>query len=494
MAHAGMLAAARASHAGLSALACFSLHASVAKFMHADASCTPPRLALCVAGAARGFTSPLVLDALRRNLLEPLAGRSPAATGTRLFLSLKIADSAKRAGGVAFHQHRIGVESIRDALSELHELVGEAMIVNGSGAYDPSRWRDHGDGTEANVVAADPTLWRSYTASHCKRSGYLDAGNNEERLVHQHLGLAWCRGAILRSEATTRTRFDVVAFTRPDLVWWTPLPTWCNVSAQWRSSMWSCDSPGCDMSWVAPRTYMERLMGQAEMHRDCNEPHSAWHGKVRNVRSVASCCSTSEWLLWYAQSARAQSSLIRLGADSFSPAGNASTAGGYGEIPVTRLRAFEPDRGSFSLLREASGACELALSDGYGQKKERLRLQQWHGLSVATGERLRARFGPEPDNLTACRRMLLRSSQLQLVALTAVTSGRRHAAHRVDVTLPSKTARGAALGVKNSSQPVARAKHTPLDLWGLDAVGLTMMRSALDNAWTAASWRPQAEG
>ena len=37
----------------------------------------PPRVAFCLAGAARAFSSPLVLSALRANLIAPLAGIDP---------------------------------------------------------------------------------------------------------------------------------------------------------------------------------------------------------------------------------------------------------------------------------------------------------------------------------------------------------------------------------------------------------------------------------
>ena len=53
--------------------------------------------------------------------------------------------------------------------------------------------------------------------------------------------------------------------------------------------------------------------------------------RARNVRDIASCCSTSEWLLWYAQSARA-------GGLVAPPAGvgGKTNQGGAGAIPVER--------------------------------------------------------------------------------------------------------------------------------------------------------------
>lgn len=126
-------------------------------------------------------------------------------------------------------------------------------------------------------------------------------------------------------------------------------------------------------------------MGQAALHRDCTHtsapPHGA--GRVRNVRQLASCCATSEWLLWFAQSSRA--------------------AAGAREIAVLRTSALEPERTHFSLLREANHACERSLSRSY-DRTHALALQQRHGLSAATSARLRRLFGE--GNVSACRRAL----------------------------------------------------------------------------------------
>ena len=293
--------------------------------------------------------------------------------------------------------------------SWLRPLIASAAIINGSGAYVDMGERE-GDGV--SFVDADPTAWRRFRATRCssnttllqnssqlsccRMAGYLQEGNNEERLIHQHLGLRWCKHAIERYERS-HLAFELIVFARPDLVWWQPLPPWC--SWDWSVRMLSCDRPGCDMAWVAPRRYMTRLLGQAELHRDCNLRSAPPHGanRARNVRDIASCCSTSEWLLWYAQSARA-------GGLVAPPAGVGvkTNQGGAGAIPVERHYALEPSRSHFTILREASHACEKSLSDSY--EKHALLLQQRHGLSIATARRLRHLFGV--GNFTACKAAL----------------------------------------------------------------------------------------
>ena len=68
-------------------------------------------------------------------------------------------------------------------------------------------------------------------------------------------------------------------------------------------------------------------------------------------------------------------------------------------IPVRRSSALEPDRGAFTILREVAHACARSLHPNYASQA--LGLQQKHGLSVATGHRLRQLFGV--GNVSACR-------------------------------------------------------------------------------------------
>ena len=338
------------------------------------------------------FASPLVLTALRSSLIMPLAGRDPAKHGSRLFLSLKASDSAKSGVfGVSFGQHSSRIDPLVAALmhSWIAPLIGEAAIVNGSGAFLGPSVNRANRGRIA-IVPGNDTLWHRFRATPCRRAllvdgnatiampnvssaershsspataapgarccrfgGYLQEGNNEARLIHQHLGLYWCGAAIERYETANAARarypssswrFELIVFTRPDLVWWAPVPSWCEYP--WGTSMLSCDRPGCDMAWAAPRMHLDRLLRQALLHRDCTEAGPPPHGaaRMRNVRDAASCCATSEWLLWYAQSRYAGS------------------GSGTGEIPVRRTAALEPDEGHFTLLRDSSHACARSLS------------------------------------------------------------------------------------------------------------------------------------
>ena len=72
---------------------------------------------------------------------------------------------------------------------------------------------------------------------------------------------------------------------------------------------------------------------------------------------------------------------------------------------MRRTAALEPDLGHYSLLREASHACERSLSKAYSEDKAyQVKLQAKYGLSMATGRRLRRLFGP--GNVSECRKAL----------------------------------------------------------------------------------------
>ena len=56
-------------------------------------SSAEPRIAFCIAGAARSFATPLVLRMLRTHFIDALAGGNLASS--RIFLMLKTGDSPK---------------------------------------------------------------------------------------------------------------------------------------------------------------------------------------------------------------------------------------------------------------------------------------------------------------------------------------------------------------------------------------------------------------
>ena len=108
----------------------------------------------------------------------------------------------------------------------------------------------------------------------------------------QTLSVRWCAGAVERYEARQVTRFSLVVFARPDLVWWQPFKPWCS----WpQGAVLTCESPGCDVAWAAPRAHLARMGRQHLFRRDC--PNSR---QTRSRVEFPSCCGAPERLLSYA--------------------------------------------------------------------------------------------------------------------------------------------------------------------------------------------------
>ena len=356
---------------------------------------SPPHVAFCVTGAARTFATPLVLTMLRHNLFGALGG----APSSRVFLQLKQLDSDKlnqrSMGTISFHQHNeITFANLNAAINTpwLRDVTGEAVIVNGSGAVDDA----------GNVDAPQSLLWRRYLptvcnetsvgrrlrGSHgdkqgkqdkhagcCTLSPYLKDSNNQERMLLHHLGLSWCRGAISRYEARSGRAFDMVVYTRPDLVWWKPVLPWCKL--EWQRQIVACREPGCDMAWFAPRKAGEVMMSTAEIHRDCHAADST-------------CCSTSERLLWYAQ----EQARMRYGATVNMSIGKRllHTQDAFNGLGAIVRAAGQP----VSLLRFVKNVCNLAFDRAFAtdakvdrHTKDAFNFIPRRGLSVSTIASLR---------------------------------------------------------------------------------------------------------
>ena len=365
-----------------------------------DRAAEAPRVAFCVTGAARSFATPLVLTMLRHNLFGALG----AAEGSRFFLQLKRYDSDKLSvkSSTNFPRHNeTTVAHLRGALATpwLHRVTAEAIIVDGSGATSidatgsDEREMQHQGGHHSTVIAASrDQLWQQYRASQCTAAGpapccevgdYLREANNQERMLLHHLGIGWCRASISRYESRSGRAFDMVVYTRPDLVWWKPMLPWCELP--WRTQIIACNEPGCDMAWIAPRQASTLLMSTAEQHRDCREP---------------ACCANSERLLRHAQ-ARASS---LLGVTVNTTIGNAllhsqDRHNGPGAI---KKAADQPA----SLLRYVNGVCRIAFRPAFSEDalpnrstKDAFKWIPQRGLPISTIASLRRTMD---ENESAC--------------------------------------------------------------------------------------------
>ena len=385
---------------------------------HATLVCTPdgrrarPSVAFCVAGAARTFATQLIHDSYRAHYYEPLAGGEGEPARARFFVLLKTDDSAKmgmavgeKAANDHFEQHHTDDQQLVRVLnaSWMTPMLAEAVIVRGSGAHvwgAPVQTLGPG----LSIASANASMWKSYAATFCSNAtasmqasgdccvpqgAFRDpqsAPGNEARLVHQALNQRWCYDAIGHHEYLQGWKFDLVAFSRPDLFWYGPLPPWC--SWPWRTHMLSCFHPGCDMAWVAPRRYkFDRVMDQAKLRRDCRTKgllHKSRWGVPQRRESI-SCCGPAEWLQWY----------------SYTP--NRPNATKADDIPVYQSTKLVPDRSAFGLLRQSKGACELSMHPHPGQHLF-AHVNHMNGLSIPVGLMFRKLFGTNYQNISRCRK------------------------------------------------------------------------------------------
>ena len=147
------------------------------------------------------------------------------------------------------------------------------------------------------------------------------------------LNYLWCEMEIGAFERRASRQFSLVAFSRPDLLWLRPIPTWCS----WKSSthMLLSPHPRKDMSWVVPREGLRALALAPTHHRDC-QPSGAF---FNFVHIKASCCTGNpEYMFAY------------------------SISQGRLDVDTSSGRALYL---AYTPLRFVVGVCEIVLSSRY---------------------------------------------------------------------------------------------------------------------------------
>lgn len=226
----------------------------------------PASVAICVAGAARSFATPLVLWHTLQYLMAPLCGNH---TIVRFFLQLKLTDGEKKVVGQGgkFSSKTVELQAILNALSSkwLQPLIGEAAVLNGSGSFSGEGWDGEGYALRA-LRQPDPDGWRRYPTNPkvCPNQSPLSPPQG----LHVEMALSWCRYAIERYERKTNHSFSLFAYSRPDMLLPRPVPPWCTWN--WDHDIMACLSrPGGDQVWIAPRSFLLRMTSGAAAHAEC---------------------------------------------------------------------------------------------------------------------------------------------------------------------------------------------------------------------------------
>ena len=167
--------------------------------------------------------------------------------------------------------------------------------MNGSDFPVPEKAQRVRSGTSPelpiSIIQSDSDLKRHSTPA-C--DGDLTATGN--LMLSWASGLSWCKQAIERHELAHHTTFDVIAFSRPDLIFWMPiLPPWS--AWNWReTALLNCgqnrrgrDNFCIDVAWIAPRRTGLQILGVLDAHQRCN----------KSGVDVRICCR-NEYLMFYA--------------------------------------------------------------------------------------------------------------------------------------------------------------------------------------------------
>jgi len=253
-----------------------------------------------------------LLASLRQHFIDSLSPEG-AEGGSRIFAQLKTRDDDKLLRGMVKHigfkehiERTAHVHALAAALVSdwLRPMLGEAAIVNGSGSFLGRGWipsrdeRLHGtiksSIAELAVRPSDDSAWVRYRPQGCEGirnwTALIDS-RLEERMVKAQLAIKWCGQAIARHERQIGRRFDLVAFSRPDLVRWSPMPAWC--TWKWPIAL-VCNKVAHDGAWVVSRNVSAALFRMPEAYAACND---SLHVTARHRDVPPSCCFSAESIL-----------------------------------------------------------------------------------------------------------------------------------------------------------------------------------------------------
>ena len=388
---------------------------------------TPPRVAFCIAGAARGFSTRLVQMTLKHYLVDQLA---PGHSGV-VFLQLKVSDTNKLNGagdyGIHFEQHRNSLSNLLATIGPgtwMESLLGEVSIVNGSGAFLGTGWRREPNTDPSSAVRdADADVWRRWRSSKCQHPwGALNSTNGasmprrravttEERLILAPLATAWCSAAIARHEASSGRAFDLVAFARPDLLLRGPVAPWCEWNWGHPATAAVCGASGSDGVWLVQRSLAHHLMHRAEVHAACGTTRALLAGlqtmriDKRNpdgfgggASAHSSCCGGAEALL---SSALLQSPSLRIDRRSCA---KLSWPDNTFLRQVQRTGPCPQSLDKVSCRHRQRHVCDTALHVRYVPGGLWSRIQSWHNsLTMQTAKVLRRLF---KTNASACKQAM----------------------------------------------------------------------------------------
>ena len=385
-----------------------------------------PAVAICIAGAARTFATPLLFEHHYHNFVRQLVPDHAARQGSRVFVYLKTADSGKvfnpsELTGLLKHATNMPAENteaepIFAALETgwLRRLLAEAVIINGSGSYVGEGWlAGEPGGPEAAIRQGNESLEEAIRpkAHKCK------AAETDLKLrpaAPIALSAAWCGAAIARHEHRVQRNFNFVAFARPDLLFQVPVPPLC--TWPYIDKVLACTfMGGSDGFWAAPRQYADQLFGvisdfskchDASPRYQCAKPHDpstpmlSGCSQKAGSGSIPSCCGPGEFLL-----------IQGLMHPTKLPVNPLGCSGPLRKYLNVNIRSSVVQDGAL----QGKHTCEMAMSPFYALKSVKAYANRWISLYRSAGrlspnaaEAIRHIFGLQGNHSESdCRASLM---------------------------------------------------------------------------------------
>eukprot|EP00658_Telonema_sp_P-2_P079157 TRINITY_DN757_c0_g1_i9.p1 TRINITY_DN757_c0_g1~~TRINITY_DN757_c0_g1_i9.p1 ORF type:complete len:325 (+),score=32.71 TRINITY_DN757_c0_g1_i9:137-1111(+) len=219
---------------------------SVSGLLCASSPLTRPRVAVCVSGMARTFSNLLEHRSLKGNMIEALG----ASVTSFAFLKTDDKRSDIHAGEIEYDRSLV---------------LAAAQYIGASG----SRLRVTNQ--SYNPLPACPNY-------PIRTGNNLEDRINSPEFEQSHLGQLnnkyQCYQMIVEYERQTKSRFDFVLVTRPDITWYAPLAPWC-INPLTNLSIPRAQSPIIHLTdWITwiPRQHVANFL---------SEPYKAYHNCSR---------------------------------------------------------------------------------------------------------------------------------------------------------------------------------------------------------------------
>ena len=228
-----------------------------------------PGVAFLVGGAVRGFDRERVVRAFVQHVVQPL---SPEAAVHDVFLALKVLNQTKQMAGGMRREIQTDLAALDRSLAMLKPLATHLSL---SAVDEGAVLRPASPPGTSSGFTLHPGKRTCFGLMRVSVQGFVSTMRRSLLLMADH-------------ERAVRRRYDVVVFSRPDLLHTAPLPRWCHPRWEGVISGAELRTYGQDFMFVLPRRAASALMGAIE--------HTMTTYAAKGKRGVTCTLSATETL------------------------------------------------------------------------------------------------------------------------------------------------------------------------------------------------------